>query len=347
MTHLTLKSDRCKGGFTLVEILVVLVIATVVLAIAIPRIRTVNKERNTREAARVIGSAFANASQRALIDGVAGVRITRNPNFVQGTYTFAASELSLLRAVPDFSGDAPGASVIAVSAAASTVTIPRPLEQDSLNIIQVGDSISFGNSSFRYRITGPTTLAASGPLTLNLFRGTGTYMPMPSTGSSFSVHRQPRILRSSKTSLPDNYIIDLRFSGFEVMEAGMLTTVFDATELTADIDFVFDEDGTVDRVFYRGGTAPTSRTPLSAAHFFVTEAPDSVELTEPLATDDESSLWVTVNSTGTTSIGYNNSTRLENQTYTSMGNLYTSDRANFNRIIRAAREDSVTTAVNQ
>ena len=77
MNH-SIQNKHSNRGFTLVEILVVLVIATVVLSIAIPRIRTVNKERNTREAARVVGSVFANASQRALIDGVAGVRITRN-----------------------------------------------------------------------------------------------------------------------------------------------------------------------------------------------------------------------------------------------------------------------------
>jgi len=339
--------NRSNRAFTLVEILVVLVIASIVLAIAIPRIRTVNKERNLREAARVVGSAFANASQRALIDGIAGVRVTRNANFDQGGYLFAATEISLLRAVPNYSGDALGAGVTAVSGTANTVTIPRPLEQDSLDIIQLGDSISFGTSSFKYRITGPTTFPLTGPLTLNIDRGTGGYMPMPAVGSPYIVHRKPRVLRSSKTSIPDNYIVDLRFSGFEVVQAGMLTTVFDSTELTADIDFIFDEDGSVDRVFYQGGAGTGQRTPLGPAYFFITEAPDSVELTEPVATDDESSLWVTVNSTGTTNIGYNNSTRSENQTYSTMLNLYTTDRTNFNRIVRDARSDSVTAMVNQ
>ena len=108
MKHPTLKTHRTQG-FTLIEILVVIVIATVVLSIAIPRIRTVNAERNARETARVVGSAFSNASQRAAIEGVAGLRIVRNPNFIQGggatPFQFAATQLTVLRAVPSFTGD--------------------------------------------------------------------------------------------------------------------------------------------------------------------------------------------------------------------------------------------------
>ena len=109
MTEKTMKQHPSynlprKRGFTLIELLVVVVIAGVILSIAIPRLRVVNKERNLREAARVVGSAFASASQRAIIDGSSGVRITLNDN-LNAANIQAATEVTLLRAVPSYSGD--------------------------------------------------------------------------------------------------------------------------------------------------------------------------------------------------------------------------------------------------
>ena len=147
----TCKKTRSNRGFTLIEIMVVLVIATVVLSIAIPRIRTINDERRARESARVIGSAFATASQRAASDGVAGVRITRNPNILDAStappFLVAATQVSLLRAVPNYAGDQLNSQITGVTG--NTVTIPEPFEQSTLDIVQAGDSISFSSSSIR------------------------------------------------------------------------------------------------------------------------------------------------------------------------------------------------------
>jgi prepilin-type N-terminal cleavage/methylation domain-containing protein len=382
MNHLISKNNRARG-FTLVEILVVLVIAAVVISIAIPRIRTVNKERNTREAARVIGSAFANASQRASIDGVAGVRITRNPNFDQGGFQFAASEISLLRKVPNFAGDQEDAQITGSNEAMSTVDIDAPLEQASLNIVKAGDSISFSNSSLRYRITNVT---GTGTLTLTLARGLGNYMPIPTydatpgaTNPSYVIHRLPRILRSSKTELPDGYIVDLRFSGFEVLDqlaTSQLTEVFQPIlqgPITVEgpggvpvtfphpvtnnfsIDFIFDEEGAIDRVMYVDTvTDPTNiqtiamRTPLGPLYFFVTEAPESTEMSEQVASQDETSLWVTVsNLSGSTNVGYNNSAPTAGQDYQTMTTLYDTDRDAFNDMMGASRDNTLSSSANQ
>ncbi|QEG20614.1 pilus assembly FimT family protein [Mariniblastus fucicola] len=368
-------------GFTLVEILVVLVIATVVLSLAIPRIRTINKERTVREAARVVGSKFANASQRASIDGIAGVRITRNANFFQGTFQYAATEVSTLRAVPSFTGDQQDSEITDSDETAGTVDIDEPLEQSALGIIQRGDSISFNHSSIKYLITDIDGIG-TGTLELELDRGEGDYLPIPeydasaSSNPSYVVHRLPRLLRSSVESLPDNHIIDLRFSGFEVLDDGdsptlprtrqQLTRVFEPVLILSGtinytIDFIFDGEGSVDRVIYRDsatGNSVAARLPLGPIFFFITEAPNSVAMTDEVAAASETGLWVTVsNSTGTTNIGYNNSLAAANFTYQTLTDYYNGtydadtipemDRDHFNEIISDCRDNSVATSANQ
>jgi prepilin-type N-terminal cleavage/methylation domain-containing protein len=383
-----MKQDpRNRNAFTLVEILIVIVIAAVVIAIAIPRIRTINKERNIREAARVVGSAFANASQRGVTDGIAGVRITRNPNFAQGSLQFATTQLSLLRAVPNYTGDTEDATVSAVTG--NTVSIPRPIEQDELQLVKIGDSISFGGSSIKYRISD---VGGFLNLDLTLERGSGNYMPMPAMGTTFVIHRLPRPLRSSTSVLPDNYIVDLRFSGFETLDGfgttgsfvppytgapnildRQLTTIFEPapTDLSGGvfpavenyiIDVIFDEEGAVDGVFYRDGIEVdanvVSRVPLGPLYFLVTEAPDSYELGEEVATADEQALWVTIsNNSGATNVGYNNANETAGLRYSNLTAFYFAavdpdldeemDRDEFNGRIRRARDNSVTTSAIQ
>ena len=285
--------SRVRHGFTLVEILVVIVIATVVISIAIPRIRTISQERTIREAARGVGSAFANASQRAVSDGVAGIRISRNPNFLQGSRRFAATEVSTLRRVPNYVGDELGATItnaIPFGMPDNLVSIPQPLEQTDLNIVSAGDLISFGGSNTQYRIlevnentneTGGSPTIGTSPMQLVL--DLAGYLPAPNDGASFSITRRPRLLRSSVSVLPANHIIDLRFSGFEVLDgfgpirpdpASMgsiapdgtvlgrqLTTVFEPapTDFSAgplpgvenyDIDVIFDNEGAIDFLLY-------------------------------------------------------------------------------------------------
>lgn len=367
-----IKNTTKRSGFTLVEILVVLVIATVVLSIAVPRIRSINKERNIREAARVVGSALANASQRAAVDGIAGIRITRNPNMIQGTQQFAANQISLLRAVPNYTGDVQNATIQVVDA--DSVSIPTPIEQRELGLIQRGDLISFNNSSIKYRITNNPS--GNARLTLDLDLGQNNYMPMPNDGDAFVIHRLPRPLRSSRATLPDSYIVDLRFSGFEVLDNGdaaggippQLTTIFEPvlTETTPvtvnyDIEIIFDEEGAIDQVFYKNpdtNETIATRIPLGPVYFFINESPDSYELSEEVGLASEIGLWVTVsNSSGSTNVGYNNSGPGSGFSYQTMADYYNGpydidtdpemDRDEFNLIMRNARDNSEVSSANQ
>ena len=100
------KSFKRNSGITLVELLVVISILAVITAVMLPRLRTINKDRNIRESARVVGSLLAKASQNAVNDGTAGVIIERNENFVDDEgVIYGASTMYLMRKVPVFTGD--------------------------------------------------------------------------------------------------------------------------------------------------------------------------------------------------------------------------------------------------
>lgn len=347
-----LKIGRTQA-FTLVELLVVITILVLLAAIAIPQLRTVSKERNIRETSRIVASLFSQASQRAQTDGIAGVLMRRNPNFVGlGGYGYAVTSMSLLRKVPDYTGDnSTRAATTLFGAGATTfidvldvdgdtdvteiapfsVRIPKPIDQDDVQVIQVQDLISFNNSTAQYQITaiheGPPPAAGATPpspapfldLTLNnaglpsvagdLSLTTATNLPDPTgaipayasvdggagvaefvTGVPFVVQRSPRILKSSTLTLPDGYIVDLRFSGFNMTDSGfqgktaitapnviraigpLVTTVFEPFPRTieptishtpmmpstvvvdyadSDVGVLFDATGSVDQIFMR------------------------------------------------------------------------------------------------
>ena len=218
--------DLTRPAFTLIEILVVVSILVILTSLLVPRLRMVTQERNIREAARLVGSIFSQASQRAVTDGVSGIVLQRNDNFNAGGYLFAATRLGILRRVPDFTGDQVGSVATAVSP--GIVSIPFPLEQAELEIVKAGDSIRFDNSrSVSYQITKVNEMIAANPPVLNLVLAgaAGTnYLPDPgaSPGAmrSYSIQRLPRLLKSSVIDMPDGHIIDLRFSGCQTIDSG-------------------------------------------------------------------------------------------------------------------------------
>ena len=124
---MTVNLKNRKHAFTLVEILVVVSILVILTGLLVPRLRVISNERQIREAARNVSSLFSRASQAAIIDGVSGVVLERNPNVsrqwpnltVSGdpalgggplnlapfNFRHGGHRLSLLRSVPDFRGD--------------------------------------------------------------------------------------------------------------------------------------------------------------------------------------------------------------------------------------------------
>ena len=214
--------NKNQRGVTLIELLVVVAIISVLTAMMIPRLRTINKDRNIRESARIVGSVFANASQRAVAEGTAGVIIERNPNLVDGeNVNFGATTLYVMRKLPPYIGDVAASNTAGASVAGATVTIaPAPIEHSvSSPVIVPNDFISLNNSSVQYRIKSVSADGATIELHEDNFGppiGTG-YLPVPiDTGGDFVpfvIHRQPRKLESSRVELPEGYLIDMRYSG--------------------------------------------------------------------------------------------------------------------------------------
>jgi prepilin-type N-terminal cleavage/methylation domain-containing protein len=225
------KNDAGKSGFTLIELLVVISIMAALTALMLPRLRTVNQDRGIREAARVVGSKFAEASDRARRDGKASVTLFRNPNMVDvNGVQFGVSTISISRAVPNFIGDDDTlATVTSTFGGGRALLIPLPLEYDQStpeeNVVRAGDFVRFNQagsppmpvtvtSSVAYQITNVSPLPSGGSLQLVLDRKP-TQPPLPSAGTSVSyvIERQPKLLRSSITDLPPGYTVDLRLSG--------------------------------------------------------------------------------------------------------------------------------------
>lgn len=350
-----------RPAFTLIELLVVISILAILTALLVPRLRTVTKERNIREAARVVGSMFARASQQAVTDGVSGVLLQRNANFEADGYQFAATRIALLRAVPNFAGDQLGS--VAMPEGPGVVSIPTPLEQADLEIVQSGDSITFGNSSVSYRIEAVT--ANGGRLNLMLQRdASNNYLPDPGLMAfgrrPYSIQRVPRILRSSVTDLPDGHLIDLRYSGcLTVDNNGTAINVidpvaaFDNNGAASDVAILFDEQGKFDQLILRSNVAATQaylRTPQSPFFAFVARS-ELDELANPLV--DETSLWVSVgHNSGAVNVGYNNPSGIsgevpQNFSLLEMANLFGSDRPQFNRLVGSARSASLTASAAQ
>ena len=126
----------------------------------IPRLRTINKDRNIREAARIVGSVFANASQRAIAEGGAGVLLERNLNYTSTAgipgvipgVKFACTTLYTLRSLPPYIGDDDTAEAtisLAVSLRSRHPSSTRPMNP----VVETNDYISLNNSSIRYRIS--------------------------------------------------------------------------------------------------------------------------------------------------------------------------------------------------
>ena len=229
----TNQTNMRRPGFTLIELLVVISIMAALTALMIPRLRAVNQDRGIREAARVVGSKFAEASDRARRDGTAAVTLLRNPNMVDvNEVQFGASTIFLSRAVPNFIGDE-DVTRPASMRSNDVIRIPEPLEFDLAtpeeNVVRVGDSVRISasrpvTSTVAYRIIGIAPVSGTDPRELDLLLDLNPAQPAPPSGGSVSyvIERQPKILRSSITDLPPGYTLDLRLSGPIVeMEDGL------------------------------------------------------------------------------------------------------------------------------
>ena len=289
--------QRQRSGMTLIELLVAVSILVIIAAILVPQLRFASADRNIREASRMVASLFAEASQRAINDGVAGVVIDRNPNIEEDGVAYAGTSMFILREIPRYTGDdetAMTAGLVDTGTPLLAVLIPLPREQEDLDIIRIGDQISFGDQTqVRFLIRG---LNDNQPGQLRILFERSAFGEPPINPSKFIIHRQPRRLVSSRIDLPTGYLVDLRCSG-EVGPAGAFFA--QAPDATGSVSYIFNGRGSIDRFFFTnsaGGLA--TGIPTQPAYLMVREYnPDEGgELVENVLSS-ERQMWVTVEPT--------------------------------------------------
>ncbi len=240
-----------RTGLTLVELLVVIAIMGLLTALIVPQVRLVNKDRNIREAARVVGTALTQARDRAISSGAGGLLIERNANLgfpaANPSVFYGGTRLYQLRGVPNLMDDfGRGVRVSDPPVSLQSTEFKMVTFHNRLvpNQFRLGDYVSFSsnsgvynsNSSRDYLITHIGQPHASewnnwgteidvivkldGLALTNTVPG---QLPDPTANPpkpevapeerSYEIKRQPRKLKNSKIDLPDGYIIDLRYSG--------------------------------------------------------------------------------------------------------------------------------------
>lgn len=306
-------------GVTLVELLVVMAILAIITALLIPRLRIINKDRNIREAARIVGSTIAKASSRAVDDGIAGLIIERNDNFIDtnGVY-YAATRMYLMRKLPPFAGDDENAQAEVMAGGGGNtmdIEIQTPLEHTAAEpLVQARDEIRLNYSSVRYQITAVTPLP-SGKLELEVTLGLANLGVRPKLEPGdypYVIYRQPRKLETSRVDLPDGYYVDLRLSGPLVPTPSPVPiapdwergSVFDDTTTAGNtVQLFFNGDGSISRYAYTNSGGVAEGIPIKAFHFFVTGYDPDSNL-PPM--QNPAAMWVTTdNATGSTNVAYN------------------------------------------
>jgi prepilin-type N-terminal cleavage/methylation domain-containing protein len=222
------------SGFTLTELLVAISILSAIAVLAIPRIRSLNRERGIREAARVVGSIFAEAGIRAKTDGFCAVGIRRNPRYLRfvleggssGEIYYASTSLFLMKKVPAYTGNGPSeedrtAVINSANPTNLTVSIPEPLSQDLIEEFQTiqnapGYQIRLGNVSCPLPVSGfikSETVNGKRRILLSCQRPPFIGIPPINHPIDFRLDRPLREIRDSEVQLPRGYIINLNYSG--------------------------------------------------------------------------------------------------------------------------------------
>jgi prepilin-type N-terminal cleavage/methylation domain-containing protein len=317
--NISIRTPKQRQGVTLVELLIVISILSVMTAIMIPRLRVINKDRNIREAARIVASAFAKASTRASAEGTSGVIIERHPNFIDDNgVNYAGTRMYAMRRLPPYAGDDFGA-IATVLPGGTSLTINTPFEHDPAThpLILVGDEIRLNYSSVRYRIN---SVSLSG-LTMTIGFDLGGVRPTLEDGVyPFVIYRQPRKLNSSEIDLPDGYYIDLRVSTVLVPTPTTAPTPPDDWERgtvlddrsTRDIAVFFNQLGAINRFTYGATNVatqnefPAAAIPSGTLYFYVTNYDPKVLPTAAQSLSNAAAMWVTVDQvTGSVNVSPN------------------------------------------
>ncbi len=307
----TTSNKKSRPGFTLIELVVTIAILSVVAVIVIPTVRTLSKDRKVRDTARIVGTAFAAARERAAVDGSAGVEIVPLAN-ATGGYNVPNMGMAIyqLRAIPPYLGDVANATatITMIAGMTGTATIPGTSDLSATGAnVRVDDYIEFNHSGVLYRITN---VMAGTPSTITFAIGAHDPNPPEGVALPFKIYRQPVRVESGVVRLPNNLFVDLALSGHgndgsQFGLTGALQIDPGMPGYNVPVRVWFNRDGSVDRVFDRDAAVMVS--PNGPLFFLMAVGEGDIDVTA-LGTqrfiEDDDNLWITVDHrNGSVSIG--------------------------------------------
>lgn len=328
-----------RGGFTLVELLVLITVIVTVTAILIPSVKFLLKDRKIREATRVLDAFVVESQTQSLNGGFGGIwieRDTKSPNTSTRVYR--------VKSPPPYTGDFLGATCRIEQAGPNNLELLNGIDDDgnnrvddrfvglvsfplntaanAINLISPGDLIQFdlkgawfviesvpsqGGGNFPNYTSPIRVSSASGPIPF--VAGGGSYVDVP-----FKVLRMPTRQSGSYVDMPKTTMIDLSKSGLTVMDIngnGLFDDVYPngrpvgaefAYSSTDSIRIIFGEDGAMQTVIVNGNAF----TPDRSVHLLLaTDERETTTDADPANSIDTlldgSNFWLTITRQGTVS----------------------------------------------
>jgi prepilin-type N-terminal cleavage/methylation domain-containing protein len=267
-----------RDGLTLIELLIVILIAVVLLGAALPIMRTSIEGRAVREASRQLNTYVQLAKSRAAETGrPVGLWLELETLPEDNTVKFA-TQLFLAETPPPYAGDLVGATIQVSSAeitpgsgiyqATFSTAAQQAASASFYFLIEVGDHIKFDYRGPAYEITGLQASASPPIVTFARRRGE----PGPRDGEmKYQVLRTPQKSSSSPMEFTGDAVVDLNSSGlglFRLNAAGNAMLGGEFRSATTPVVIMFTPQGSVQRILGGGVSAiPTSTVHLLVGRF--------------------------------------------------------------------------------
>ncbi|MDA7979350.1 MAG: prepilin-type N-terminal cleavage/methylation domain-containing protein [Pirellulales bacterium] len=211
-----------RSGFTLIEMIVVVVVVLTVSGLAIAIAAPDNEARRLRETARQVSSMLQNARAKAIEIG-RPVGVSIEPDEIN---PLRATSLQYVEVAPPYGGDFADSKAIVGADPSFPTDITRGIAQvgaaDAMwqGLVKIGDLIRFNHQGHFYQIVGPVdptdnTLVDRSAAAFEI-RSINSAVPrFADQGLSvpYEVVRQPETSAGPPLEIPDGVVIDLSLSG--------------------------------------------------------------------------------------------------------------------------------------